>query len=86
MPFSSGPQSTSIQLVESAQKAVETELGASDALHEGTISSLLRLAVPAGIGDQAPLIRDGHDALTITSAGELPLPPSQDRPADLSIA
>ena len=86
VPFSSGPQSTSIQLVESAQKAVETELGASDALHEGTISSLLRLAVPAGIGDQAPLIRDGHDALTITSAGELPLPPSQDRPADLSIA
>jgi hypothetical protein len=84
VPFSSGPQSTSVQLVESAERAVETELGVTDALHEGTVSSLLRLAIPAGIGDQAPLIGDGHDAVTLTSAGELPLPASQDRPADLS--
>ena len=47
-------------------------------------SSLLRLAIPAGIGEQGPLIADGHDAVTLTSAGELPLPASQDRPADLS--
>ncbi|MGZ8666094.1 MAG: hypothetical protein ACXWZM_03155 [Solirubrobacterales bacterium] len=86
VPFSSGPQSTSIQLVESAERAVETELGVTDAFHEGTVSSLLRLAIPAGIGDQAPLIADGHDAITLTSAGELPLPASQDRPADLSTA
>ena len=84
IPWSSGPQSTSIQLVESAAKAIETELGTTDALHEETFPSLLRLAIPAGIGDQAPLIRDGQDAITITSAGELPLPQSEDRLAALS--
>ena len=69
VPYSSGPQSTSIQLVESAASAISTELGVSDALHEGTFSSLFRLAIPAGLGDQAPLIRDGRDAITLTSAG-----------------
>lgn len=78
VPWSSGPQNTSIQLVESATDAVETELGASDALRLGTLSSLFRLAIPAGIGDQAPLIRDGDDAIALTSAGELPLPQSGD--------
>ena len=84
LPYSSGPQSTSIQLVESASDAISTELGVSDPIHEGTFSTLLRLAIPAGLGDQAPLIRDGRDAVTLTSAGELPLAPSQDRPVDVS--
>lgn len=84
VPWSSGPQDTSIQLIESARKAIETELGAADALRTGTLSSLFRLAVPAGLGDQAPLIRDGEDAIALTSAGELPLPPSRNGAEALS--
>jgi hypothetical protein len=84
VPWSSGPQSTSIQLVESAANAIETELGAADSVQGGTLSSLLRLAIPAAIGEQGPLIGDGQDAVTVTSAGELPLSQSEDRLSALS--
>ena len=72
VPYSSGPQSTSIQLVESASDADLDRAGASAIRStRGPSPRLLRLAIPAGIGDQAPLIRDGRDAVTLTSAGEL---------------
>ena len=84
VPWSSGPQSTSIQLVESAKQAVETELPGEGTLRLGTLQSLARLAVPAGLGEQAPLIEAGVDAIALSSAGERPLPPSADTAADLS--
>jgi hypothetical protein len=84
IPWSSGPQSTSIQLIESAKQAVETELPGAGTLRLGTVQSLLRLAIPTGLGDQAPLVESGADAIAISSAGERPLPPSEDTPAALS--
>jgi hypothetical protein len=84
VPWSTGPQSTSIQLVESAKQALSTELGAGDAVRLSTIGSLLRLAVPAGLGDQAPLVESGVDAVAISSAGARPLPEGSDRLTDLS--
>jgi hypothetical protein len=77
VPWSAGPDSASIQLVESAETAVTSEAGGNP-LSAGTIPALFRLAVPAGLGEQAPLIQSGIDAVAISSAGERPLPESSD--------
>jgi hypothetical protein len=77
VPWSTGPQSASIQLLESARTAVSSELG-GDSLDLGTFSSLFHLAIPSGLQEQAVLIEHGIDAIGISSAGDRPLPPSQD--------
>lgn len=84
VPWSSGPQSTSIQLTESAEVAVEGELSADSGLRMGTFATLRRLAIPTGLSDQAPLIELGADAVAITSAGERPLDGTKDTLANLS--
>jgi hypothetical protein len=85
VPWSSGPQSTSIQLIESAKDAVEAELSGGATLRLGTVQSLLRLAIPVGLGDQAPLIEDGADAIAVSAAGDRPLPESEDGLGQLSV-
>ena len=40
-------------------------------------AQIARYAIPAASGEQAGLIEDGLDAITLTSAGELPLPASE---------
>jgi hypothetical protein len=47
---------------------------------EGPLSDLFRLALPAGLGEQGPLIEAGLPAVRLSSDGELPLDPSQDVP------
>src|SRR5262249_5940255 len=42
----------------------------------GLFASLTRLALPTALGEQAPLLDHGLDAVTISSAGERPLPPT----------
>lgn len=85
VPWSSGPQSTSIQLTESAEAAVEGELSGDSGLRMSTFASLRRLAIPTGLSDQAPLIDQGADAVAITSAGERPLRGAEDTLANLSV-
>ena len=80
---STGDQSTSIQLVRTAQRAVEEVVGTAPKL-DGTLQGLARLAFPGGLGEQAVLIDAGFDAVAISSAGERPLPVDEDEPADLS--
>ena len=82
VPWSAGPQSTAIQLTESARAAVSSELG-GDPLSLRTFSTLLRLALPTGLQEQAVLIERGADAIGISSAGDRPLPASRDDLADL---
>ena len=41
-------------------------------------TQLARLAIPVGLGDQAPLIAEGVDAVAISSAGERPLAADED--------
>jgi hypothetical protein len=77
VPWSAGPQSASMQLVQSARAAVGSELG-GDPLSLRTFSSLLHLAIPSGLMEQGVLIEGGADAIGISSAGDRPLPPSQD--------
>jgi hypothetical protein len=77
VPWSAGPQSTSIGLLESAGTAVESEVG-PDPAPLGSAESLFRLAIPSGLGEQAVLIRSGVDAIALSSAGDRPLPESED--------
>ena len=55
VPWSAGPQSASIQLVQSARAAVGSEVG-GDPLALSTFPSLFRLAIPSGLQEQAVLI------------------------------
>jgi hypothetical protein len=77
VPWSAGPQSASIQLLESAEAAVGSEID-GDPLKLGTFASLFHLAIPAGLGEQAVLIDHGVDAIGLSSAGATPLPESED--------
>lgn len=85
VPWSAGPQSTSVQLLESAEAAVESEAG-PDATDPRTLTSLVRLAIPSGLGEQSVLIEQGSDAIGISSAGDRPLAPEEDRLDSLSAA
>jgi hypothetical protein len=80
---SSGERTASIQLRRTAAQAIDDQVGATPD-HPSAFESLARLAIPSGIGDQAPLIAEGVDAVAISSAGERPLAPSADGPDDLS--
>jgi hypothetical protein len=82
VPWSAGPQSTSIQLVESARESVASELEGNP-LDLRTFSSLFALAIPSGLQEQAVLIDHGAEAVGISSAGDRPLPESEDGLAQL---
>jgi Peptidase family M28 len=79
IPWSSGPQSTASQLAETAGDTVSKEL-ATPAGDEGPLGDLFRLALPAGLGDQAPLIASGLPAVRLSADGELPVDPGSDTP------
>ncbi len=84
IPYSDGAESGGAQIIESAARAVDAERDVSGDPPGGTLSELLRLAVPAGTGDQAPLVAAGLDAVSFASAGDLPLPQSADGPGSIS--
>jgi len=80
---STGTTRTAAQLVSTAELAVAEQAG-REAGQPGVVSQLARLAFPSGLGEQAPLIAAGFDAVGISSAGERPLPPGEDEIDDLS--
>jgi hypothetical protein len=77
IPWSTGPQSTASQLDNTANSIVSKET-ATPAGDEGPLSDLFRLALPAGLGEQGPLVEAGLPALRVSSDGELPLDPGRD--------
>jgi hypothetical protein len=83
IPWSGDPESSSAELVATAGEAVSTEVGLPPG-DEGPLDELFRLALPAGIGEQAPLIEGGVDAVRLSSSGELPIEPAADGADDLS--
>lgn len=85
IPWSAGPGSTSIQLVQSAKTAIRQEVGRDPGV-EGWPGYLLRLAFPFGLQDQAVLIDRGIDAVTLSARGELPLRPAGDAAGQVSAA
>lgn len=70
VPWSTSTRATSIQLVRSASEAIESEFAFDKPKLRGTGSELVRLAVPAGLGEQAPMIAAGLDAVALAGAGE----------------
>jgi Peptidase family M28 len=79
IPWSTGPQSTASQIDETANSIVSKE-AATPAGDEGPLADLFRLALPAGLGEQGPLVKAGLPAVRLSSDGELPLDPGQDTP------
>jgi hypothetical protein len=77
IPWSTGPQSTASQLDDTANSTVSKEM-ATPAGDEGPLADLFRLALPAGLGEQGPLVEAGLPAVRLSSDGELPLDPSLD--------
>jgi hypothetical protein len=73
----------SAQLTATAALAVSQQVD-RPAGAPGALTQLARLAVPSGLGDQAPLIADGFNAVTISSAGERPLDSGDDQTDDVS--
>src|SRR3954451_30062 len=79
IPWSTGPQSTASQLNDTANAIVSKE-AATPAGDEGPLSDLFRLALPAGLGEQGPLVDAGPPAVRLSSDGELPLEPGEGTP------
>jgi hypothetical protein len=79
IPWSTGPQSTASQLAETSNSITSKEL-AMPAGDEGPLDDLFRLALPAGLGEQGPLIESGLPAIRLSADGELPVEPGRDTP------
>src|SRR5829696_1039199 len=79
IPWSTGAQNTASQLEETANSIVSKET-ATPSGDEGPLSDLFRLALPAGLGEQGPLVEAGLPAVRLSSDGELPIDPSEDTP------
>jgi hypothetical protein len=77
IPWSTGAQSTASQLADTANSTV-SEQADTPAGDEGPLDDLFRLALPAGLGEQGPLIEAGVPAVRLSSDGELPLEASED--------
>lgn len=80
---STGTASASIQLLRTAERAVEVQAGNVQS-EPAAFTQLARLAIPSGLGDQAPLIAEGLDAIAVSSAGERPLAAADDTEANLA--
>jgi hypothetical protein len=80
---STSSKSAPSQLERTAERAVEVQSGALSS-EDGAFTQFARIAIPAGLGDQAVLIGGGTDAVAISSAGERPLPAADDQPDDVS--
>jgi hypothetical protein len=83
VPWSAGSESTAIQLTRSAEAAVRDEIGGSTG-KLGVFGQLVQLALPGGLGEQSVLIDEGLDAVSVSSAGERPLPEDETGPASFS--
>jgi Peptidase family M28 len=79
IPWSTGPESTASQLADTANETVSKEV-AVPAGDEGPLADLFRLALPAALGEQGPLIKGDLPAVRLSGDGELPLQPSEDTP------
>jgi hypothetical protein len=64
---------TGLRLQRTVGESLRLELQSGGAGHSpGTFAQGARLAFPVGIGDQAPFIDQGFDALRLSGSGELP--------------
>jgi hypothetical protein len=80
VPWSETTLRTGLRLQRTVGESVRLELQSGGAGRSpGTFAQAARLAFPLGIGDQAPFIDQGFDALRLSGSGELP-PEGQPQP------
>ena len=84
VPWSESTMRTGLTLQRTVAESLRLELPTGGAGHTpDAFAQFARLAFPVGIGDQAPLIDGGLDALRVSGSGELPPkgqpPPDADR-------
>ena len=80
IPWSETTVRTGVRLQRTVGESLLQELPSGGAGRgPGTMSQLGRLAFPLGIGDQAPFLDQGFDALRLSGSGELP-PKAQPAP------
>jgi len=80
---SAGSQSPPAQLDRTAEHLLSDQTPHKQGA-EGMLGALADLAVPSGLGETAVLIESGLESVGLSSAGERPLPASQDQLANLS--
>jgi Peptidase family M28 len=83
IPWSTGPESTGIALAETAN-SITSEQADVPAGDETPLDDLFRLAIPAAIGEQGPLVDQKLDAVRLSSSGELPPDPGSEEVTDIS--
>jgi peptidase M28-like protein len=83
LAWSTEDESTSAQLVQTAETALREETGRAAGLG-GFAGNLFRLAIPSGLGAEAVAISEGLDAIGISGHGERPPDPEADLVAGLS--
>jgi hypothetical protein len=71
VPWSTGSSRASLSATRTADAALARETGASVG-SESWVGQFVRLAWPLTLREQGPLLRNGIDALTLTTRGELP--------------
>ncbi len=67
-----GPERGGLQLERTAERALADQASVHVS-RPGAVQQLVRLAIPWGLGPQAPLIARGIDAVTLSAGGELPV-------------
>lgn len=82
VPWSNSTLRTGVRLQRTVGESLRLELQRGGAGRSpGTAAQVARLAFPLGIGDQAPFIDEGFDALRLSGSGELPPTGTQPRPS-----
>ncbi|HYH61117.1 MAG TPA: hypothetical protein VD766_04565 [Solirubrobacterales bacterium] len=71
---SAGGHGPPVGLARTAEEVLQDRAGLS-AGTTGALAQIARYAVPAAAGEQAALIDEGQQAVALSSAGELPVPP-----------
>ena len=76
---SSGDHTPAIVLVRTAEAQLAARATRDSGL-PGPFAQLARLALPGASGEQAALLGEGLDAVTVSGAGEVPIDPADDDP------
>ncbi len=85
IPWSEGPDRTSLQILRSSEAALQREIGAG-AGYQSWAGQFVRQAWPITLREQGPLVQAEINAITFTSHGEVPRDPAQDQLEQLSEA
>jgi hypothetical protein len=83
VPWAAGTRRAALQVQRTVETALQREVGSGAGL-EGSLGQFVRLAWPLTLREQGPLEREGLDAVTLTSHGEVPFTSTSGALSDVS--